>query len=120
MITPSQIEQVARHLEENGCEEAFLRSAASRYYYAIYHMLMLSLVERDKPLMKAEQGGSHEDLLFSLEKSGDTTLKRAAYAAREAKNLRVVADYNLSTDFSPDMCRKVAQTAERVEKLLSG
>ncbi len=71
MITPTRIEQVAIYLEgASEGDEAFYRSAASRYYYAIYHMLIHQLEKQGKPLMKAKQGGMHEDLLFSAEQAG--------------------------------------------------
>ncbi len=97
----------------SGISEIDYRNAASRSYYAAYH-LCLNLGKRFPDYLDVK-GGVHERLILKLECARDKKIKAVGYILRGCKGSRNKADYSLEDKFS----KQEAEFAiKQVEKLI--
>lgn len=97
----------------SGLSEMDYRNAASRSYYAAYH-LCLNLGRRFPDYLD-EKSGVHERLILKLENARDKKIKAVGYILRGCKGSRSKADYFLEDKFS----KQEAELAiKQVEKLI--
>ncbi len=98
--------------------EVCLRNVASRYYYGLFHLISDSF--EDMP--KYTDTGVHNSVSEYLERGYTGTkydrneLKKLSYMMRQAKGLRVKADYTLHEAFTLNDC---ATTKASVKKCLT-
>lgn len=94
---------VADHLLSSNSGEEFLRSAASRHFYAaLHHCTAWKATLPGMPSIGGPEGGMHQDLINELSRpdrqcSNEQKMqsKKFAYILQTMRRLRVTADYKL-------------------------
>lgn len=123
MNTVEDLEAFARSLLVDGAPEIALRSAASRIYYAAYHLCTLQANKCCTPLQDEDKnGGLHLQLFTRLiqnskKKDFDEALATLAETAKKMKAIRVDADYKLAKDFISREARRCASFLDDVKQL---
>jgi len=117
-ITPEDLFSLADTLLGETAEVCH-RAAASRAYYAAYHVCLPvgnSIRTDAKP-----PPGSHRRLLFRFQnyRSEDSDLqsrvRAVGFVLEQARNLRTLADYSLAEDFSSALAEQSCKTARYIE-----
>ena len=95
-----------------GNEQACWRSAASRAYYAAFHVAEAMLHENDLELTTGAK--AHTELRHCLNYSGDEHLEQAATELNTLYAARRHADYELRKHFEPKRAKLTCGIAEKV------
>lgn len=115
----------SEHLLATSEEEAGLRAAASRSYYAAYHQALDLADKLHCPQPSASKRGCHEKIIdrYKGMYSGEFNISRLL---QKQKMVRVTADYKLSKGFSREeaklhvmSCSKLVKSLEMMS-LISG
>jgi uncharacterized protein (UPF0332 family) len=94
-----------------GNDETHNRTAISRAYYCAYH----ACANRYKP---TSAGGMHAAMIETLTKSPSAQERKAGYILKELRDLRVIADYKLSSSITPqDTEHSIRQTEKLINTL---
>jgi uncharacterized protein (UPF0332 family) len=88
--------QLAGVLPGATLEEAALRTAISRAYYAAFHKARQSFLGQS--YIFPQRRDTHEEVIFAIERSETVQARRAAIHLRNLKDLRHRADYD-DTEF---------------------
>lgn len=111
------LETAKRILESENCSEADQRSAISRSYYAMYHKVLSIL---DNEPWTYDGKGCHASLITYLEKDSANEesidhrqLRRLSYQLKQSRDNRVIADYELGKEVSPQLVNLSIVTAEK-------
>ncbi len=96
----------------SGTSEMDCRNAASRSYYAAYHICLN--LGRQFPDFADEKYGVHEKLIKKLENARDRNIKSIGYVLRTCKVSRNKADYSLEEKFSKQEAEMAIKQAERI------
>ena len=96
----------------SGLSEMDYRNAASRSYYAAYH-LCLNLGRRFPDYLDVK-GGVHERLIVKLEKASDRRIKTIGYILKQCRVYRNKADYLLEDKFSKQDAELVIKQVEKL------
>lgn len=102
----------------SGLSEIDYRNAASRGYYAAYH-ICLKLGKR-YPDFIDDKSGVHEKLITKLEGARDHNIKAIGYILRVCKNSRKKADYLLEDKFSKQEAELTIIQAVKIIQHCSG
>lgn len=114
MITPADFLAIAQQL--SGSNEAELRTAVSRAYYAAFHQAQATAEKFTyKPNPKSKS--SHQDLMNFLARFGDPDYKTAADSLKRARRLRKKADYRLSDGITAEDAQTCIDLAQQVFEL---
>lgn len=108
-IKPFELLRFAKSIVRNEAE-VFQRSAASRAYYSC---LLASREAASHVDWAAVPGGMHERVIRYYTAHPSRAKKSVGYILIELRSLRVVADYELSRDFTCEDARKAISFAER-------
>ncbi|RSD31970.1 HEPN domain-containing protein [Vibrio pectenicida] len=111
------LETAKRIIESENCSEADQRSAISRSYYAMYHKVLSIL---DKEPWTYSGRGCHASLITYLEKDSaneesieQSQLRRLSYLLKQSRDSRVLSDYKLEKEVSPELVKMSILTAEK-------
>lgn len=108
-VTPNELLEAAKAIGR-GDSEVDWRNAASRAYYAAWHRCLP--IGRSVGLSAGR--GVHRQLIETLEQDRNMTLKSLGYMLRQCRKLRVKADYEIETDFSPEDARIALTQSEKI------
>ncbi|MNJ53128.1 hypothetical protein D3C77_485080 [compost metagenome] len=111
-LTWSESEMKAPSVAEFG-----YRNASSRAYYALFHAARGRLKEIRVPIAKARKGGSHEDVIQTIERLG-VEGREIAVNMRRLKKFRHFCDYDISDTLSPSRARKQIVEARLLIEML--
>jgi hypothetical protein len=124
-VTPAEILELARQLL-NSSEEVRHRSAASRAYYAVFHLSHETAVRHAVPDSDARDGlGMHERFFRSLERySGpdsalNSRLQELGAWLRQCHRFRTDADYRLRDSYPLTKATQAFGACRQAEKLAS-
>ncbi len=102
MITADDIADLARNLVTDTANEARIRCAVSRAYYAAFHYCKTAANKWCNPLPETDKKnrGEHAQLYYQLnnhskDASKENSLRTLAAEAGKLKDLRVQSDYYL-------------------------
>jgi len=96
----------------SGSSEMDYRNAASRGYYAAYHICLN--LGKQLPDFTDEKLGVHEKLITKLERARDRNIKAVGYILRTCKSSRKKADYLLEDKFSKQEAGLTINHAEKI------
>lgn len=96
----------------NGESEIDYRNAASRSYYAAYH-ICLDLGRRF-PDFTDVKGGVHERLINKLVNAKDPNIKSVGYILQTCRSFRKKADYLLQDKFSKYEAETTIKQTEKI------
>jgi len=105
MNTAEDLLKFGRSLMGDGAEEIALRSAASRIYYAAFHLCKRYADNYCTLLRDVDKvGGEHAQLFIRLTENSrvvalDDSLSELAETAKKMRSIRVKADYKLDINF---------------------
>lgn len=105
---------VGVHLEEHSSEEAYQRSAVSRYYYSCYHLVKNYFERKFHYLGRPEH--PHKTLIERLKFYGDEDENDLADALSQLRVYRTHADYK--PNFRKNTLRKAKKTTKDIFSLL--
>ena len=108
-VTPNELLEAAKALGR-GDSEVDWRNAASRAYYAAWHRCLP--IGRSVGL--SAERGVHRQLIETLEQDRNMTLRSLGYILRQCRKLRVKADYEIETDFSPEDAQVALTQSEKI------
>lgn len=97
------------------------RNAASRAYYAAFHWCQPVSQTLSEPRYDSNVKGTHDYLIKKFGDAGGkhkNQLKAIAYMLKEAKDIRVKADYEIDTAFEKTEAAENIKYAERIYQLL--
>lgn len=110
---------LAKSLRRDSVDEATLRCAVSRSYYAALHKADEVFPLRD-PNARRVGEGTHEQIIARAQAHGNsvnpgrTSAQNVAKLLPKMKRLRVKADYHLDEDVNVQECDEAIQRAEYV------
>lgn len=87
------------------------RNASSRAYYAAYHKCIESFGKVYDPTVK---GGAHEQMIKYLLKGRDKSEISIGHQMNHIKSQRVLADYELTADFSKQESESAIMYATKI------
>ena len=108
-VTPTELLEAAKILGRGGAE-VDRRNAASRAYYAAWHRCL----PIGRAIGLATRGGVHQQLIETLTRSSNRTLKSLGYMLEQCRRLRARADYEIEADFPPEDLRIVLTQSEKI------
>lgn len=123
MITADEFASFGLNLVAEGATEVTLRCAASRIYYAAYHIcqehaeLHCTKLQHDD-----KEGGAHAQLFQRLSENSknqklDVLLSALAQTGLKMKAIRVDADYKLKKDFKRNDALRCTSLFDEVKEL---
>ena len=101
-VTPNELLEAAKAIG-GGDAEVDRRNAVSRAYYAAWHRCQP--IGQSVGLSAPPGGGVHQQLIDTLEQDRNMTLRSLGYMLRQCRRLRIKADYEIESDFSPEDAR---------------
>lgn len=115
MIRDIDLLAVARELaRDTNVEEAKVRSAVSRAYYAAYHRLLGVAQSRGYRYDRRCKRGSHVDLMQFLSEPANADLRAALNILRGMKVWRTEADYHLGICVVPERAKMAISRAQHI------
>jgi len=114
-MNPRALLEVANDLAA-GAREADWRSAASRAYYAVFHVARLLLRRCGFVVPRAEQ--AHAYVWLRLSNCGHPAVRKAGADLSDLRSERNAADYDLDPPFPQTAAISAVQTADDIIKLL--
>jgi hypothetical protein len=99
-------------------DEAELKSAVSRAYYAAFHVARQLFEDLHFVVPQADR--AHKYLSFRLSNCGDPLLEQAGYDLDDLRSARNLADYNLRRPLAQTTAASSVQIAERIVRTLDG
>jgi uncharacterized protein (UPF0332 family) len=119
-ISPDDLLSLARELA-NHDNEVYWRDAASRAYYSAFHWCQQISQTLPEPRYDSNVKGIHDYLIKKFQDAGGThknQLKAIAFMLKEARDVRVKADYNVQVSFSKQKTGENIGYAERISQLV--
>lgn len=114
-VQPAEFLSTAQSMvEDDKCSEIFLRNAASRAYYALYHKAKLFVEVNGITLVKVENSGSHEKLIETIRQLSEPW-RSVAESMDRLKKFRHRCDYKLDAEVLP---KKTAMHLAEVVRLI--
>src|SRR5579863_8223717 len=123
MNTADDFADVGHQLMSGDATEILLRCAASRLYYAAYHICREHADLYCTPLRDEDkQGGNHQQLFTRLKENSkdkklDVLLQTLSSSAVKMKLVRVDADYKLDRNFSEKDARRCKFLLEELREI---
>jgi uncharacterized protein (UPF0332 family) len=99
-----------------GRTEAEWRSAASRAYYADFHLARRLLSDLRFTVPRADR--AHQYLVFRISNSGNSAVEQAGRDLDTLRRLRNRADYDDAPPFLQPQATAAVQVAERIAQIL--
>ena len=124
-VTPSEIISLSKELVDRD-SEVYWRSAASRAYYAIFHLCEVASSQLPEPLSSSvdRDYGLHEKMIrkFTLYTDSDIERQRQVRSIGrwigDSKDIRTKADYHTDIPFSQNDARQVIHLHRRINQWL--
>ena len=116
-MTPREFHKLALELSARD-DEASLRSATSRAYYAVFHASREFLGRLGFQLRQSDQ--AHAAIYRRLTGSKDVQLRKAGDSLMQLKRLRNRADYDISQPYSTSEARTAVQEAALLMTRIDG
>jgi uncharacterized protein (UPF0332 family) len=111
-----------RHLDPNipitKSEEAALRTAISRAYYATYHRALLFMEDINDMTPPGQNGGVHERFIYRFQTHRDSTIQPIGCKLDRLKTSRHMADYEVVMPIEPQTIKGRAREALFLSKKL--
>lgn len=99
MITPTELKEKSADLvKENG--EFYWRESARLAYYAIFHEMCI-VAQKYNINLESGEGGRHKRALDNFSTYSEVA-SDFVYFAERMKQYRIMADYDIYTDFTKD------------------
>lgn len=111
-VTPDDFIDAAETLILNNTEMDF-RNAASRAYYGAYHRSFI-YAHHHLGIPADVDGGSHYAVSESYLSKSDLSYRKVSILLRQAKAIRVTADYHLSVNFDENLAATALEQAKRI------
>ncbi len=104
-LDSSVLWDIAEKLHKNSCGEEEYRSSANRAYYSAYHVCSIVAKKHKICPQNPNKGFKHAELRerFITNKTAYLTrdnLRKLGYMLKQAKSLRVKADYKINNSFT--------------------
>ncbi len=101
-------------------DEASLRSAMSRAYYAAFHSAQMKVKQRDPSLVRAEGQGSHEVVWrWYKEQRNNRTMTQIGVWGFRLKDERVAADYRADSPIDANRAKDALDEASNILRRLA-
>lgn len=113
MIDPSDFLTVANELA-TATEEAKLRTAISRAYYAAYHQVVKKYADREELALSDHLFGNHQNFIRELKTRHSGELKKIGNQLYMLKKDRFRADYNLKNNVTKSAAKKSCSASLKI------
>ena len=103
-------------------DEAYLRTAISRYYYALFSLARLYLIENENQLfLKRKSSKVHQDIINYFQWSNDETEQNLGKILYNLRKFRNIADYNwdIKYDFFKENLDLIKDDVENAKDVLN-
>lgn len=123
-VSPIDLLAIAQELMGRD-REIYYRSAANRAYYSAFHFCLN--LAATLPKVSAGGRGSHEKLINGLKshrvkratRNNDLNVRMLGDVLRQAKPIRVDADYHISKEFGRTEAERMILMASKISEIIS-
>lgn len=117
MVTYQHFIESAKALSASGSSEMDYRNAASRSYYAAYHICRELAKNLPNFIDIKIRGGVHQNLLNILQGSRDINIRRIGILLQFCKASRTKADYHINDNFDNKEADSLIKNTEKIIEL---